>query len=42
MYKGRDEIYGTLGVEERYSLVQGYNIFMSSIKFEEKNIKGVS
>jgi hypothetical protein len=23
MYKVRDELYGTLGVEERYNLVQG-------------------
>jgi hypothetical protein len=42
MYKVMDELYGTLGVEERYSLVQGENIFMPSIKVEATNIKGVS
>jgi len=39
MSKRREELYGTLGVEERYHLVQGYNILMLSIKYEEKNIK---
>jgi len=38
----REEIYRKLGVEERYPLGQGYNIFIPSIKFEAKNIKGVS
>jgi hypothetical protein len=42
MYKGRDELYGTLGEEDRYSLVQGKNIFIPSFKVEETNIKGVS
>jgi hypothetical protein len=41
MSKKREALYGTLGVEERYPLVQGYNIVMPSIKVEETNIKGV-
>jgi hypothetical protein len=42
MYKGNDKIYGILGVEERYSLVQGENNFMPSINVEAINIKRVS
>lgn len=40
MYKGMNEFYGTLGVERRYTLIKGWNIFMFSIKVKEKNIKG--
>lgn len=42
MCKAKEDIYGKLGVQERYPLVQGYNISMSLIKLETTNIKGFS
>ena len=39
--KRKKDLYGTVGVEERYYLLQGYSIFMFSIKLETKNINGV-
>ena len=41
MSKRREELYGKLGVEERYPLAQGYGIFTSQIKVETKHSKGV-
>ena len=40
--KRKKYLYGSVGVEDRYSLLQGYNIFMFSIKVETKNINGVA
>jgi hypothetical protein len=40
--KRRKELFGEIGLKGRHRLVQGYNIFMPSIKVETTNFKGVS
>ena len=41
MSKRMEELYGKLGVEERFPLVRGCYICMSSLKVETKITKGV-
>ena len=39
MFKRREQLYGKMGVEERYPFVKGYNIFMHLIKLKQQILR---